>query len=368
MPNNFLTPQIIANEALMVLQANLAMGDLVHRDYSKEFVKVGDTITVRKPAKFVAKNFTGETSEQDISEGSVPVVMNRFRDVTVGVTAKEMTLDIKDFSKQVVEPAMQAIAQAVDSDLLAVAVQKAGKTVSATANPTDLKDIGNLAKFLDLNKVPIPNRNLVLNPTHKYRYVFTDNLSKVSYAGDSKTLRDAELGKVYTLNTFMDQNAPDTVAETAGTAKSYKVTAVKGAETIKLTDVNTATGTIKEGDAVIIDGYLYRFMEDKTAASGTIESIKIDQPIHSDYEAYNENVLLVNSTNSVAFHRNGLALVTRQLELPLGASKAAIASADGLAVRVVYGYDMKKKKDTISFDIIYGIKELNEDMIVRLNG
>ena len=29
MPNNFLTPQIIANEALMVLQANLVMANLV---------------------------------------------------------------------------------------------------------------------------------------------------------------------------------------------------------------------------------------------------------------------------------------------------------------------------------------------------
>lgn len=34
MPNNFLTPQIIANEALMVLQANLVMANLVHKDYS----------------------------------------------------------------------------------------------------------------------------------------------------------------------------------------------------------------------------------------------------------------------------------------------------------------------------------------------
>lgn len=364
----FLTPQIIANEALMVLQANLAMGELVHRDYSKEFVKVGDTITVRKPAKFVAKNFTGETSEQDASEGSVTVKLDRFRDVTVGVTSKEMTLDIKDFSKQIVEPAMQAIAQAVDSDLLAVAVQEAGKVISSTANPTDLKDIGNLAKYFDLNKVPIQNRNLVLNPTHKYKYVFTDNLSKVSYAGDSKALREAEMGKVYTLNTFMDQNAPDTAAETAGTAKTYKVTSVKGEEKVKLTSVTEATATIKEGDAFIIDGYLYRFIESKTAVSGTIESIKIDQPIHETYNEYNKKVLLVNNTNSVAFHRNGIALVTRQLELPQGAAKAAIASADGLAIRVVYGYDQVKKKDTISFDCIYGIKELNSKMIARLNG
>lgn len=123
MANTFLTPSIIANEALMVLKENLVMANLVHRDYSKEFVGVGDTITVRKPAKFVAKNFVGRIEEQDISEGKVDVKMDRFRDVSVNVTSKEMTLDIKNFSEQVITPAMRSIAVAVDADLIATGIQ-----------------------------------------------------------------------------------------------------------------------------------------------------------------------------------------------------------------------------------------------------
>lgn len=94
MPNTILTPKIIAQEALMVLESQLTMAGLVHRDYSKEFVRVGDTITIRKPAKFVAKNFVGETHGQDITEGSTTVKMDRFRDVTVNVSSKELTLDM----------------------------------------------------------------------------------------------------------------------------------------------------------------------------------------------------------------------------------------------------------------------------------
>lgn len=52
----------------------------------------------------------------------------------------------------------------------------------------------------------------------------------------------------------------------------------------------------------------------------------------------------------------------------MGASKAAIASANGLAVRVVFGYDMDTKTDTVSFDIIYGIKELDTQLLVKLVG
>lgn len=366
MPNTFLTPDIIANEALMVLENSMVMSGLVHRDYSKEFVKVGDTITIRKPAKFIAKNFTGHVSAQDATEGSTEVKLDRFRDVTVNVTSRELTLDIRDFSSQVVTPAMQAIAQAVDSDLLAVGVARAGKTITGTADPTNLKDIGDIGKALDLVAAPIPNRRLVLHPTHKYRYALTDNMSKVSYAGDSQALREAELGRIYTMDTYMSQNAPDTLADAAGTATEYKVTATAGESKVALSDVKAATATVKKGDGFIVDGYMYRFAADATAVSGAVAEVAIDQPVHKTLSA--EAALLINKTNSLGFHRNGLALVTRQLELPMGASKAAIASANGLAVRVVFGYDMDTKTDTVSFDIIYGIKELDTQLLVKLVG
>lgn len=99
MANKFLTPEVVAKEALMVLQSNLVMADLVHRDFSDEFVSVGDTVSIRVPAKFVAQNFTGNTTPQDITEGSVAVKLDRFRDVTVAVNAKQMSMDIEDFSQ-----------------------------------------------------------------------------------------------------------------------------------------------------------------------------------------------------------------------------------------------------------------------------
>ena len=191
-------------------------------------------------------------------------------------------------------------------------------------------------------------------------------MSKVAYKGDGKALQNAELGKVYSMDTYMSQNAPDTLAETAGTATAYKVSAIAGAETVALSDVSAATGTIKKGDGFIVDGYLYRFMEDKTAVSGAVDSIKIDQPIHATLDktvAYP-----IRTTHSLAFHRNGLALVTRKLELPMGTDKAAIMSANGLAIRVVFGYDQKSKTDTVSFDIIYGVKELDAALLVKFVG
>ena len=51
MANTLITPSIIAKEALFQLENNLVMGDKVHRQYRDEFVKIGDTVTVRVTVK-----------------------------------------------------------------------------------------------------------------------------------------------------------------------------------------------------------------------------------------------------------------------------------------------------------------------------
>lgn len=360
MPNKILTPQIIANEALMVLQSNLTMANLVHRDYSKEFVKVGDTITVRKPATFVAKNFTGQTVAQDITEGSVVVKMDRFRDITVNVGSKEMTLDIKNFSEQVITPAMQAMAQQIDADLLAVGISKAGKKATVSDTPV-ISDIAGVGKALDIAKAPRANRRLILPPTILYKYNTLDNFAKQCYKGDSEALKESEIGKVYTCETFMSQNCPENQNETPGTVTAYKVTGAKDATEFTVSDGKTASATIKKGDQLIVNGYLYTVTEDVALSSGG-GTVKVDQNIPDTVTA--ADAFVVSKAHALGFHRNGLALVTRNLELPMGNKNAYIASADGLGVRVVFDYDSDHKKDKISFDIIYGIKELNTDLLV----
>lgn len=361
MGNTLLTPSIIANEALMQLMSNLTMANLVHRDYSDEFVKVGDTITVRKPAKFVAKNFTGQVDVQDITEGSVAVKMDRYRDVTVAVTSKQLTLNIKDFSEQVVKPAMSALAQQVDTDLIAVGVEQASGSASVSGTPV-ISDIAGVGKALDIAKAPRDNRYLVLPPTTLYKYNTIDNFAKACYKGDNEALKDSEIGKVFTCETFMSQNCPENQSTTPGTATAYKVAGTANATQFTVSDGSAASGTIKEGDQLIVDGYLYTVTEDLTLSSGA-GTLKVDQNLPATISTA-KSALLIKKAHALGFHRNGLALVTRQLELPMGASKAAIASADGLAVRVVFDYDASTKTDKVSFDIIYGIKELDKSLLV----
>lgn len=362
MGNTILTPDIIAKEALMQLESNLVMAGLVHRDYSKEFVNVGDTITIRKPAKFVAKNFLGQVEEQDLSEGSTTVKMDRYRDITVPITSKEMTLDISDFSEQVVKPAMSAIAEAIDGDILAVGIQNASNKVSISGTPA-ITDLANVGKALDKKKAPRDNlRNLVLGVDSTYKYNTLTNFTDISASGSSEALRDSTIGKAFTMNTYMSQNVPSTSASTAGTVTALKVTGTQGQKQFSATNVTPSTGKLNEGDEIIVNGYRYIVSEDVTASSGSA-TVKVTEKVVETISTAVDAMPIIKE-HSLGFHRNGLALVTRALELPAGAAKSAIASANGLAVRVVYGYDQDTKKDKISFDIIYGVKDLNDDLLV----
>lgn len=114
MPNKLLSCQRIAREALPILKNNLVVPMLFRTDYSKEYVKEGDTIQVKKPSVFEAKDFTDEVTIQEINQDKVLVKMDKIADVSVEITSKELTMDPVTFNNDVLEPAIIAIAEKIN--------------------------------------------------------------------------------------------------------------------------------------------------------------------------------------------------------------------------------------------------------------
>lgn len=274
MANTILTPEIIAREALMVLRNNAVMANLVHRDYSSEFVAgVGDMITIRKPAAFEAKEFDGNIDVQDATETGVSVKMDKHIDVSFAVTTKQLTMDIEDFSKQLLVPAMQAIADKVDRLLLAL---KADITQSVPATDSIQNDVIDARAYLTKAAAPLTDRRFVYGSEVETKLLKTDLFISAEKVGDEGTaLRTASLGTKYGMDFYVDQNAD------------------------------------------------------------------------------------IAGVDAMAFHKNAFALVTRPLALPQGAAKASIVDYDGFGLRVVQDYDINTKTDTISIDMICGVKTLN---------
>ena len=206
MPNTFLTPDIIAREALMVLRNNAVMANLVHRDYSREFVAgVGDTITIRKPATFTANEFDGEIEVQDATENSATVVMDKHLDVSFAVTSEQMALDIEDFSAQLLVPAMQAFLDKIDGYILGLAKDV---TNSVTATGDAHADMVDARAFLTKAAAPLTERRFVASSDMEADLLKTDLFVSAEKVGDEGTaLREASLGRKFGMDIYVDQNA-----------------------------------------------------------------------------------------------------------------------------------------------------------------
>jgi len=375
MANTIITSQLIANYVLKEMLGKITYRPLVYKaELSNQIVsaKAGETVNVKKPSKFKMKRFNGSLIEQNLLETSVPVKLDTTADITVPVSSKEMTLDINDFNAQILEPIGNALAVGIDQYIAAKIYQNVPDTnvVTATATPTNLKNITALGLILDLAKAPKDGRTLVLSPTHKQNYALTDNLSKVSYAGENVALREALLGRIYGFDTLESSYNP--VGVGGGTATKVGqviVTGAAGSKTLALSGVVPTTGTLKAGDILIIDGQIITVATDATASSGAIASLAVDQDEVNDLVAATYTTVGVSTADvSLAFSNRAFGLVNASLELPMNNPHAAIASYDGITVRVFYGYDQNTKTQKLSVDTLFGFASFYPETSAKLVG
>jgi hypothetical protein len=368
MGNTLLTPKVIAKAALAALQNNMVFAGLVHRDYSSEFVKKGDTITVRKPATFTAKLHNGSTIEvQEATETGVDVKMDKLVDVSFEITSKELTLSLKDFTEQFIEPAMRAHAQYLDSLLAGLYIDiPYNKAVSGTAV---IGDIANVGAVLNDNKAPMSNRHMVLEPTTHAKYIVLDAVLHAEKSGSTDALRKASMGNILGFDSYMDQNIQSHTKGDLAAAATGTVDV-----SVDPTLVTVASGgnvkTVKKGDIVSfagVTGKSYIVLADKATDSTGAGTFNVYPALEADISAATITVTASHKAN-LAFHKNAFALVTRPLETPLGAAKCEVVNWNGMSLRIVYGYDMQKKADIVSIDMLCGVKTLTPELACRFLG
>jgi hypothetical protein len=372
--NTFLTPSVIAREALLRLQNNLVAAGLVHRGHATEFTgkKVGDTISIRKPASFVANEFSTSISVQNATESSVSLQLEKHFDVSFEVTSKELTLSIVKFSEQLIAPSMEAIAQGIDAYALSKYVQIPYWTGSAGDPPDSIADLAALGKVLDQNKVPMAGRFGIVDPTAKADLLTIEAVHRADARGDEGTaLRDASMGKVLGVDLHMDQNVHSHTAGTlqAGSPLVNGVVAA-GATTMNI-DGGSGTETIKEGDLFTVAGASgqYVFTADKTASGGAITGATFYPAAPAGGFANDAAITIIASHKAnLAGHKNAIALAVAPLVKPMGAKQAEYIVDRGMAVRVVYDYNSTTKKDVISLDILVGAKVIHPELACRVLG
>lgn len=218
MANTFITPNVIASRGIATLYNTTLLAALVSQDFNAEFNgKVGDTITIRKPATFTAATFnttTRTTTWQDAAEDSVNVTLDTIKHVPFHVTDEQMTLDISDFQTQLLNPAMEALAQALDGSLAEKLVDVAegaggGGTVNMSDDPATV-DTANYVfrkarERLTRNKLPLMDRYAVLSPEATTVTLGDEIFLAADKSGSTDALRNAIVGRALGFETYETQ-------------------------------------------------------------------------------------------------------------------------------------------------------------------
>lgn len=375
--NTFLTTPVIAREALLRLRNFLVMKALVYNDYSNTFQKQGDKIRVKKPAVYVADEFGSQINLQSIGESDVEVSLNHLADVSVAITAKERALNLEDFNSQVLDPAMEAIAQKIDADIHKDFYKEIARFAGASGTTPDaLDDFADAALALNLNRVPMANRVGVWDPTAVSKFSVIPAIVNAEKSGSTLALREGSIGRVQGMDNFMTQNVQTHAAGTftAVTTPKVNTTAVKDSNTLVLKG-GSGTETLKAGDIFYITTggkkYYYAVSADVAAEGGvvsltTVGKVQIAHVV-DDVVTFPDKTAGGHVAN-LAFHNRACAFVSRPLEAPMGGAAGYTANFEGIAIRVVFGYDIEKKTEIMSIDTLYGVKAVYPELAVRYLG
>ena len=399
MSNTLLTPSIIAKEALMQLTNNMVMGANVHRDYKKEFVKVGDTVSIRKPVKFVASDGATRVN-QDVTETSTSLTINKRKHVSWNFSSQDLTLKIEDYSERYITPAAIALANQIDQDLCALYVDCHNVVGTPGTTPATFAALASVAQRLDEGAVPRDARRMVLNPAAHWGLVggdlkglFNENLVK-------DLVRKGYLGTVAQMDFLMDQNIQaHTCGTRTATGGTLSATATEASSAIAITGAG-ASATVKKGDVFTVagcyavnptsrqsTGILKQFVvtADLTLNGSGAGTLAVAPAIYaaggandayatvSALPASGAAVVFVGATGGVypmnlGFHKNAFALVTCPLQVPDGVAFSSSETYEGVNIRVVKDYDITNDLEIIRLDILYGCRTIYPDLALRLAG
>ncbi len=295
--NDAFVPELWANEGLAILQENMVMASLVHRDFSMEVANYGDVVNTRRPGSFQfrRKEDADAVLPQDASATLVSVPLNQHIYATFTIKDGEASKSFQDLVQVYLAPGMQDIARGIDRVLcgqfhrfLANKVGKLGKLDKNNAKDTMLE----ARETLNKNLAYPQGRRIVLAPAAETAMLQTDLFLKANERGDGgAALQEAALGRVLGFDTYMAQNQPGI------TSGGDVITgAANGTIAVGATVIPTAaalTGAVNGDYLVVDDDGQPRYITNNTDLSNVV----VDAGLK--YAAANADVVTVYKSCNV---------------------------------------------------------------------
>ncbi|HKB34886.1 MAG TPA: P22 phage major capsid protein family protein [Gemmataceae bacterium] len=168
MPNTLLTSQVITNELLRRFKNNLGFSGAIAHTWNDKFAvegaKIGDTLRLRDPVRFVPQDGPVLTP-QDVTETQKVLVLNKQVVVGFSFSSKDLTLSIDNFRERYLDSAAVALANRVDVDGLTMAFSTTPNQVGVPGTPpTDLGPFWEAGEVLDVNSAPMDGMRTIVYP------------------------------------------------------------------------------------------------------------------------------------------------------------------------------------------------------------
>jgi hypothetical protein len=409
MANSNLTIDVIAKEALMILDNNLVMAKNVYRGLESDFgnamngYQAGDTVSIRRPTDFTVRD--GATaSAQDVVEGSTTITVDKQKGVDFSFTSKELTLNIRELSERVIKPAMVQLANQIDADLMALYKKVPNWVGTPGQTINSYTDFAKGPERLDERAVPTDMRSAVLSPSDHWGLLGSQTSLYIQDAAKG-AYRQGSLGMIGGVDTYMAQNVPThTVGAHGGTPLVNGANQNVTYDSVKTTMQQTlitdgwtnSTLVLKEGDVFTIANvfavnpvtkatlpFLQQFVvrADGTSSGAGALTVTIAPAIItsgafqncSAVPADNAAITVLGTASTgyrqnMVFQKNAFALAMVPMIRPPGAVEVARESYKGTSVRLIPTYNGTSDTSLFRLDVLYGVQALDPRLATRLSG
>jgi hypothetical protein len=203
--------KLVAADALPALVGNLVMGNLVNRDYEPTLAQAGDTVNVPIPPTLVANNIAegGTVSTQNPNLGNAQIVLNTHAEATFQIPDVTKVLAVPDLLRVYMQPAVIAIAERIEADLLgSYASFTANTPVGIAATPITEAVIDAAETALFQAKVPATQpKHLLVDASTYSQMRQIPRFSEFQTAGEAglRALVEGTVGKIKDFFVFRSQ-------------------------------------------------------------------------------------------------------------------------------------------------------------------
>ena len=389
--NSVLTPAIISKETLVMLENNLVAAGKVNRQFENQFVKIGTTLTVRKPNRFKVTSGPG-LSIQDVVEPSTSITISNQKHVDFQFGTQELTLTIEEFSERYLKPAAAELANQLDYDVISNYTSVNNMVGTPGTVPNAFSFLGNVGQRMDEGSVPQDGRCLILNPAAYWS--LADALKGLFVQSVSEPALKGFLAKIANFEIYMDQNVQNqTVGAYAG---SGVVNGAGQTGSNLVTNGWTAniTGLLNVGDVITAAG-VNAVNPKSRQSTGSLQNFVVTAAVNSDSSgnatipvypaitttgAYqtvsgspaNGSAITVKGTASnsyaqnLAFVKDAFGLVTVPMELPDGVDFKARETFKNISLRIIRAYDVQNDVFPCRVDLLYGTSTFYPELACRL--